>query len=211
MKYTITRALADLKVLKSKYNKEVYQLSLVAVKHGSKLRSPYSQYKEEDFCNQAKSSYQSVCDLERRIEEIKNKIDISNFNTKVKVGDREMTIQEVLNYKNNVLGYKQQRLSMLKDLKLRAASDFDKALQDNKNKVDKMSADKNAGGSTKSSSDIEQDALDFVEKAYAVSLIDPIKIDEEIKKLDDEITNFTNNIDFVLSESNSTTYIEIDE
>jgi hypothetical protein len=74
-----------------------------------------------------------------------------------------------------------------------------------------MSTDKNAGGSTKSSSDIEQDALDFVEKAYAVSLIDPIKIDEEIKKLDDEITNFTNNIDFVLSESNSTTYIEIDE
>jgi dGTP triphosphohydrolase len=211
MKYTITRALAELKLLKSKYTKEVYQLQLVAIKHGSKLRSPYSQYKEEDFADQAKSSYQSVCDLERRIEEIKNEIDYSNFTTKVKVGDREMTIQEVLNYKNNVLGYKEVRLNTLKDLKMKATSDFDRALQENKNKVDKMSADKNAGGSTKNSGDIEQDALDFVEKAYAVSMIDPIKIDEEIKKLDEEITNFTSNIDFVLSESNSTTFIEIDD
>ena len=68
MKYTITRALAELKLLKDRYTKEVCNLNVVAVKHGSNLRSPDSQYTEEAFEKQAKSTYQSVCDLEKRID-----------------------------------------------------------------------------------------------------------------------------------------------
>ena len=187
MKYTITRALSELKLLKDRYCKEVSQVSLIAVKHGSKLRSPYSAYKEEDFKTSAKSEYQSICDLEKRITEIKNKIDVSNFTTVVSVGGKEMTIQEVLNYKNTVLDLKRSRLAILKEQKTKAQYEYDKAITENKLKVEKISADKNASGSMKSSGEIEQDALDFVEKAYAVSMVDPIQIDNEIKELDEEI------------------------
>lgn len=211
MKYTITRALAELKLLKSKYSKELRSLQLVAVKHGSKLRSPYSQYKEEDFRDQAKESYQRINDILKRISEIKNKIDISNFTTKVKVGDKEMTIQEVLNYKNTVLSLKESQLSILKDQKDCLTIEYDDALNENTAKINRMTSDKTAAGSSKSSGDIETDALNFVNKAYAVSIIDPIDIDNEIKMLDNEISDFKNNIDFALSESNSITYIEVDD
>lgn len=211
MKYTITRALAELKLLKNRYTKEVYNLNLIAIKHGSILRSPYSQYKPEDFEKQAKAEYQSVCDLEKRIEEIKNKIDVSNFTTKVIIGEREMTIQEVLNYKNNVLELKRARLNILMDQKRKSTSEYDRAVSENKTIVEKFVSDKNSipAVATKSISDTQGEAVNALEKYYAIETVDPINISEEIEKLSKEIETFEHNIDFVLSESNSVTTIEI--
>lgn len=211
MKYTITRALAELKLLKNRYTKEVYNLHLIAIKHGSILRSPYSQYKPEDFEKQAKAEYQSVCDLEKRIEEIKNKIDVSNFTTKVIIGEREMTIQEVLNYKNNVLELKRARLNILMDQKRKSTSEYDRAVSENKTIVEKFVSDKNSipAVATKSISDTQGEAVNALEKYYAIETVDPININEEIEKLSKEIETFEHNIDFILSESNSVTTIEI--
>lgn len=209
MKYTITRALSELKLLKDRYQKEVRQLNLVAVMHGSKLRNPNSMYKQEDFEAQAKESYQSVCDLERRIKEIKDKIDISNFTTKVMIGDKEMTVQEALNYKNNILDLKEIRLASMKNIRSSALASFDRALDENKAKVDRMTTDKRES-STLKAGEVEEDAVKYVEKLYAVSLVDPLKLDDEIKDLEKEITDFKGNVDYALSESNSVTYIEVD-
>ena len=49
MEYTITKSLSLLKTLKARYNKELNNLECIAVKHGSKLRRPYSSYKPDDF------------------------------------------------------------------------------------------------------------------------------------------------------------------
>jgi lipopolysaccharide export LptBFGC system permease protein LptF len=198
--------------LKNRYTKEVYNLRLVAVKHGKNLRTPYSQYKPEDFEAQAKSDYQSICDLERRISEIKNKIDESNFTTKVTIGDQEMTIIEVLNYKNNILSLKEARLLTLKDLKKRALLDYDKALSENKAKVENFVSSKNSNtaNASKSAMELEGETVEAIEKVWAVELIDPLKIDKEIESLENEIEVFKHNIDFVLSESNSITTIEVD-
>lgn len=209
MEYTITRALAELKLLKSRLNKEVVDLNLVAVRHGSKLRTPNSQYKEEDFIEQAKETYQSVCDLERRIKEIKDKIDQSNFTTKVVVGDKEMTIQEVLNFRNNILPLKVIRLTYLKKIYNSALNSYNSALEENQIKISKMTTDKSS--TTTKISEIEEDAKKFVEKSYAVEMVDPLNIGEEIKSLEDEINVFKGNVDYVLSESNSITHIVIDD
>jgi hypothetical protein len=209
MKYTITRALSELKSLKDRYAKEISRMNLIAVKHGAKLRQPNSSYKEEDFCEEAKAVYQSVCDLEKRIEEIKNKIDFSNFTTKVTVGDKEMTVQEALNIKNNVISLKESRLSYMKSLRTQAQNSFDRALDENKARIEKISSDKST--STLKAGDVEKDAVDFVEKLYAVELVDPIKLDDQIKALEKEIIDFRGNIDYVLSESNSITTIEVSD
>ena len=96
MKYSITRALAELKLLKNRYNKEVQRLSLIAVKRGMKIRPPYTSFKEEDFIKTAESQYQSIIALRRRMDEIKLAIDKSNFETTVKIGDKEGEITNVL-------------------------------------------------------------------------------------------------------------------
>ena len=54
-----------------------------------------------------------------------------------------------------------------------------------------------------------KDAEAYVEKTKALSMVDPCEVSNLIEKTDEEITQFKTNIDYVLSESNSTTYIEI--
>ena len=55
---------------------------------------------------------------------------------------------------------------------------------------------------------LEKKAKESIESLYKVSFVDPIMIEEEIEKLDKEISDFKTEVDYVLSESNSTTFIE---
>jgi hypothetical protein len=208
MKYTITRALAELTTLKDKHQKEVNKMNLIAVKQGAKIRKPNSSYSEKSFIEQANQSYQSVLDIERRILSIKNQIDASNFITKVKIGDTEMTVQEALNMKR-LIELKQNRLYFLKSMKQRAQMDFDAGNEENRRRIEKMSQDQMSNGSSKAG-DAEKEIVESVEKIYKMDFIDPVNLSDEIEKLENEIAEFNNNIDYVLSESNSTTYIEVE-
>lgn len=208
MKYTITRALAELTTLKDKHQKEVNKMNLIAVKQGAKIRKPNSSYNEKSFIEQANQSYQSVLDIERRILSIKNQIDASNFTTKIKIGDTEMTVQEALNMKR-LIELKQNRLYNLKTMKQRAQTDFDAGNEENRRRIEKMSQDQMSNGSSKAG-DAEKEIVESVEKIYKMDFIDPISLSDEIEKLENEIAEFNNNIDYVLSESNSTTYIEVE-
>jgi hypothetical protein len=207
MKYTITRALAELTTLKDKHQKEVNKMNLIAVKQGAKIRRPNSSYSEKSFIEQANQSYQSVLDIERRILSIKNQIDASNFTTKVKIGDTEMTVQEALNMKR-LIELKQNRLYYLKTMKQKAQMDFDAGNEENRRRIEKMSQDQMSNGSSKAG-DAEKEIVESVEKIYKMDFIDPVNLSDEIEKLENEIAEFNNNIDYVLSESNSTTYIEV--
>jgi hypothetical protein len=208
MKYTITRALAELTTLKDKHQKEVNKMNLIAVKQGAKIRKPNSSYSEKSFIEQANQSYQSVLDIERRILSIKNQIDASNFITKVKIGDTEMTVQEALNMKR-LIELKQNRLYYLKTMKQKAQMDFDAGNEENRRRIEKMSQDQMSNGSSKAG-DAEKEIVESVEKIYKMDFIDPVNLSDEIEKLENEIAEFNNNIDYVLSESNSTTYIEVE-
>lgn len=208
MKYTITRALAELTMLKDRYQKELMKLNLIAVKQGNKIRKPNSSYEEKSFIEQANQNYQSVLDIERRILEIKNKIDMSNFTTKVSIGDIEMTIQEVLN-KKRFIELKQNRLTYLKNMKQRAQMDFDMGIEENRRRIEKMSQDQMSNNASKVS-DAEKEIVESVEKIYKMDFIDPINLSDEIEKLEKEIMEFNNNVDYILSESNSTTYIDVE-
>jgi hypothetical protein len=209
MKYTITRALAELKVLKNRYNSEINTMKLIAVKHGNKLRSPYSSYKEEDFRKQALATYQSVVALEKRIVSIKAAIDASNFQTKIQVGGKEMTVLEALNMKS-FIDLKKTRLSYYKSLMQRARNEYEQALSDNKNRIEKIVTEQTASSSVKDP-DIEKKTIESIESLYKVDFIDPLELEEKIKELETEIQDFENNVDYALSESNSTTYIEVED
>ena len=208
MKYTITRALAELTTLKDKHQKGVNNMNLIAVKQGAKIRKPNSSYNEKSFIEQANQSYQSVLDIERRILSIKNQIDASNFTTKIKIGDTEMTVQEALNMKR-LIELKQNRLYYLKTMKQKAQMDFDAGNEENRRRIEKMSQDQMSNGSSKAG-DAEKEIVESVEKIYKMDFIDPVNLSDEIEKLENEIAEFNNNIDYVLSESNSTTYIEVE-
>ncbi len=206
MKISITRGLSELKVLKNRYDKEVRDAKLIGVSVAGKMVSPYTSYTPKDFEEQAKSGFQSLADLERRIIEIKTKIDQSNFVTKVKVAEREMTVLEAIEMKNFV-DLKEQKLLLLKQQLRSARNSYEDAEKKNRERIEKNVADQTAAG-TKDTA-LEAKVKESIESLYPVAMIDPIKVEEEIKKEEKFLEDFKHEIDFVLSESNSLTYIEI--
>lgn len=211
MKMTITRALSELKVLRSRYTNSLLELKPIAVKHGSKLRAPYSSYKADDFEAQALRSLQSTEALQARLLEIKTKIDISNSKTIIEICGRKMTIQEALVMKS-MIDLKEQLLENLKSYQYNARREYEKALDENQKRVDKMVSETTAsmGNSpAKPDPDTEKKALESVESLYKVEFVDPGKLGDRIENLKKEIEDFKSNIDYALSESNSTTFIDI--
>lgn len=211
-KFTITRALAELKLLKNRYVSEVNSSSLVAVKHGLKLRQPNNSFTADAFTAKATAQFQSIEALRNRIIRLKEEIDKSNSATIVKVGGKEMTVQQAIVRKNNI-DLQELELRTLKMQYLKAQKEKENAEAENKARVERLVADatsaKTAGAiDTK---EIEKSALDTMEKLYEVSFVDPIKIAERIEALEKEIEDFRTNVDYVLSESNATTFVEIED
>ena len=208
MKISITRGLSELKVLKNRYEREIREAKLIGVSVANKMVSPYTSYKPSDFEAQAKSGFQSLIDLEKRIIDIKTKIDQSNFVTKVKIADKEMTVLEAIEMKNFV-DLKEQRLLLLKQQLRNARSSFEEAEKKNRERIEKNVSEQTASGNKDAT--LEAKIKESIESLYPLVMIDPIKVEDEIKKEEKFLEDFKNEIDFVLSESNSLTYIEIDD
>lgn len=212
MKYTLTRGLTELKVLKARYEKELKNLNIVAVKHGTKLRNPNGFYTPEDFANRAKAAVQSVEALERRIIEIKTKIDAANSVTMVQIGSKNITIQQAL-VEKSLIGLKEQRLRIYKHQLSQARMDYENALAENRNRVVKLVSDSISSDKTskESSSAVEAEANKSVEALYKVELVDSSSLSDRIEILEKEIDDFKSNVDFALSEINATTFIELED
>ena len=208
MKISITRGLSELKVLKNRYEREIRDAKLIGVSVANKMVSPYTSYKPEDFENQAKAGFQSLIDLEKRIIEIKTKIDQSNFETKVKIAGKEMTVLEAIEMKNFV-DLKEQRLLLLKQQLRSARSSYEEAEKKNRERIEKNVADQTAAGTK--DAELEAKVKASIEGLYPVALVDPIKVEDKIKEEEKFLEDFKGEVDFVLSESNSLTYIEIDD
>lgn len=212
-KYTITRALTKLKNLKDEYEKKMRELKLIAVKRGDLLYDAYASYKEEDFINKVGSTNQSLTDIFNLIMEIKAKIDQSNYATKIMICGKEMTVHEAIVLKN-LLPLKKDYLNEMKKHLLAARKSYSKALEYNQEETNLMIRNRSAAGTAASKDflkDVEKSSAEAIDKLYHVDYVDPLKADEKIEKLEKEIRDFEMDIDYVLSESNSTTYIEIGE
>ena len=202
-KYTLTKSLSLLKTLKARWSKELGDLESIAVKHGKNLRRPYSSYNPDDFKKRSLSQIQSLEALEKRIQEIKTKIDQANSTTKVKIGSRVMTIQEAL-VEKSLIEMKKRRLLKYKDQLSTAREEYDRALEDNKKRVEKIVQDK-------AEKTVEEEVVKSIDAVYPVEMIDASGLSDRIKSLEKEIEEFETNVDFALSEVNSTTYIEVSD
>lgn len=208
MKYSITRALAERKVLIKRHEKAVKELDLIAVQRGSRLMGSHTHIKPEDFAPRVKEAWQSILSLELRIDAIKNQIDQSNLVTTVKIGTETMTVQEAI-VKKNSIALKKARLKKMKSLYSDAKITNDSAIEENRRRVEKTVADNTAANSGKVDPELEKQAVQQIESLYGVKFIDPLSLEAIIKQLESEIEEFESNVDYALSESNSQTFIEI--
>src|SRR5690349_16892434 len=110
-KMTIHRALAELKLLDARINKQTTEIFPIGFHQKGKLID--GRFEKEKFETDVTSSYQSIIDLIARKNNIKCAIVKSNANTTVIVAGKTMTVAEAINYKA-LVSYKKNLMIALK-------------------------------------------------------------------------------------------------
>ncbi len=204
MTLSIARALVELKTLDARIHKMIDQTTWTLYK----TKNKNYLMNEDDFKKKTLSEFQSLNDLIKRKNMVKNAIVLSNANTTVKVGDQVMTVAQAIEYKN-IIVYKQILLDNLKRQRQMVVVDS----ENHRQKV-QMKIDENikiiCGKDSKPDSNVLQTVTDGITKGDPIEIFDPLNLEEVIKKLETEIEEFTANIDYVLSESNALTLITVE-
>lgn len=207
MKISITRALAELKLLADRITKETGRLIVVDLyqKRSSKLLN--SQKTQAEFESEAKSSLQSIQDLIARRRKIKEAIIASNSTKKVTISGVEYTVASAIDRKN-AIDFERGLLERIK----RNVTDAKKAVETSRPQleaqVNKM-LETNLGTDGKKDAGLyETIAKPFIEQNEML-MFDPAKAEALYVKMEKEIEEFLSEVDFVLSESNSTVEIEV--
>ena len=131
----------------------------------------------------------------------------SNATTKVTIGSKEMLVIDAIEMKETIK-YKQAFLQQLKSQQQNIRYTIQSTNENVQARLDKL-LEANFGKESKTKSDeMEAIAKPFLERNEA-KLEDPLNLDNLIESLSQEILEFTSNVDYVLSESNALTQIEI--
>ncbi|WP_341285122.1 hypothetical protein [Priestia megaterium] len=206
MKMSIHRALAELKTL----NKRIERATsgkFVAMQIGEEPPRSYKTVLE--FNTEAGAFYNSAKDLIARRNEIKAKVIASNAVTKVKVGKEEMTVAEAIDRKDNGVKYDKELLNSLRNQLIQVERQMELERQQMELRLEKrIEADLGSKDRKANAAEVETITESFL-KRYKPKMVDPIEIKKEIKELTERIEEFEMEVDFILSESNTSTLIEV--
>jgi len=197
-KISITRALAELKVLQKRIDKlNDTSLFITTVVSGR----PFASGIED-----AQSNWASLNDLIRRYETLKFAILNSNASTRVKIGHRTYTVTEAIAQKECI----KQQQTILENLK-RQFNDVQNFITNNdvqtKDKLDRLLEINFKERKT------SEDDIRIIREAYLksneVKVIDPLDLKTVISSMEISVEEFLKDVDFILSESNAITQIEV--
>ena len=207
MKLSIHRALAEIKLLDSRIEKATKN-KFLGYKKISEDKVLGSTKNKKDFKEEVKSNYQSVTDLINRRLLLKKLVNKSNSETIVTVNGQEMTVTEAIEYKK-IIDYKEV---LLTNLQVQYRNVLATVKKENDNVEYQLNSQLEALNS--SDSNKSKDLSGFTEiyrQQHCWEVIDGINIEDKIKELQTEIEDFKTNIDYILSESNAITQIEIED
>jgi ribose 5-phosphate isomerase len=205
-KITIHRALSELKTLDSRIEKAISEIVPSAIHQKDKPINGHLPI--EEFKTRTVAQFNSATDLIKRKTLIKSKIVESNSKTRIKIGDKTMTVSDAITEKLNV-EIKRKMIAVVK-MKYQGTLNM---LNDNNKKVEEncqavLMATFGKDNTKATESDIKNVRLPFIE-LHTFHLCDPLKIDDKLKKMEFELAEFETEIDATLSESNAITTIEI--
>ena len=205
-KLSLHRALAELKLVDKKLGKKIQGCRPLGVKREGKLVDDI--YKEEVFDETAKSLHQSIEDLVKRKTKLKVSIVKANSETEVIIGKKKMTIADAITYKD-VIQYRKAYLERLEGDRQTTLAQLERAnakVEDNAIRIAEQALQKD---NVKIGDNDVENVIGPYLKQNKYHLVDPLKIEELIKDMTEEIENFETEVDAVLSEANATTFIEI--
>lgn len=204
-KMSIHRALAELKNYNKRINKAISQ---DFIKANKKSNRKIKGIDIEDYKKIIQSNFDSICALIENKKKIKSAIVLSNASTIVEIGNEKYTVAEAIERKNQI-EVEKLFLANLKSQYVEAVAMVEKKNsllpEAVENYLTAILGDKDK----RTVEDIELHTKSFYAREE-YELIDPMKIKEYIDDLEYNIDIFETNVDYILSESNATTFIEVD-
>ena len=198
---SITQALAELKLIRKRFEKVLKDAKFITVKTKSKTIDV------DEFSRAAKGSYQSFRDLVSRYNKVKAAIVISNATATVMIAGRKYSIAEAVERKRSI----EVEKTLLNTMRAQwqcTSMEAERHQEIQQERLDKMLLQE-LGKDSKTSVDVVTALTDTFMKNNKAELIDPIGLDAKIKELSEELDNFETNADWVLSESNCRTMITV--
>lgn len=202
-KQSITRSLVELKTIDGRISKIIDGGLFMTYK----TKSKNTRHTEEDFRKSATADFQSVTDLIKRRDQIKNAVVLSNATTMVEIAGTKMTVSQAIEFKNTI-NYKSALLSTLKQQRQLVIVEVDAHRQKVQHKVDE-NVRIICGKDAKPDAATLKTVTDGIAANDPVDVYDPLNLDKVIDSMEQEIEDFRANVDFVLSESNAITLIDV--
>jgi len=206
MNMSITQGLAELKLLDKRITK-----SLGYGVEWTQLRSKAKKVDEVDLKKTVQSEYQSYMDLVKRRDVIKRAIVLSNAQTQVTIGTGPKkwsgTVAEAIEHKSS-LKYKKNLLDKMVRNVDTVDDEYKEAMEALEKRLDGLLTSE-LGKDVKTNPDTITALRNSFMETNKVEIVDPMNIKKMAKDLEEEIDAFESNVDWVLSEANGKTMIEV--
>ena len=209
MRYSIHRSLGELKTLDKKIRKKIGNTKFIGLKKESANKEYNTGLTVEEFELDVKSSFESTRALIERRKKFKEAIVNSNAVTYVTIAGTEMTVASAIERKDSIQ-YEKDLLIQLSSQYGVVTSSVTRHNDSVEQSIDEKINVLLAGDATKNK-DMAEAFGENYRKSNNWSVIDPLGLKAVIEKLEKDITDFENEVDVILSESNATTFIDIED
>ncbi len=198
---SITQALAELKLLRKRFERVLSDAEFITLKTKTK------QLDAEGFKRSAVGSYQSFKDLLSRYNRIKAAIVVSNATARVTIAGRDYSIAEAVERKRSIETEKECLRLMQQQYKdvMERYESHQKAQQE---RLDRLVMQE-LGKDNKTSIEIVTQLTSTFMESNKAEVIDPLKLEEKIREIQKDLEDFETNVDWALSESNGRTLIQV--
>lgn len=198
---SVTQALAEMKLLQKRINKALYSVTWADVSTKAK---PVDATKIGKL---AAAEYQSYQDLVKRYAAIKRSVVQSNAMTRVKIGTWEGTVAEAIEQKSSIAAKKK----LLDTMKECLSTAMDKLKTEQSTADDRLERllTSELGKDVRTNPETITTLTNTFRENNKVELVDPLDLPKKIAELEEEVESFETNVDWVLSEANGRTLIQV--
>lgn len=215
MTITIHRALAELKLLEKRIDKEIHGASFCTAARNTETKLNGTTI--EEYKTNSQATLDSISSMIKRRDAIKNAIAKSNATTLVTINGVEYTVAEAIWMNQQGIDSKKQLLAKLQEQYSYAVSSMDTFNARLADKADSVALTMIGNGNkdAKSLKDNDSELFNRTKSDYikqmSYSVFSGFDVKKKIDELQTEIDTFTAEVDAVLSTSNATTMIEISD
>lgn len=204
---SITRALVEKKRLNDRISREITKIKPITILVGNSS-IPVGYKSIQDYEDKVKSHFQSISDLCDRRCKITQAIALSNATTTIQFDNETLTVAEALERKNYYNTTVSNLIERLRSINASSETQFIKIEVEEKAKADREF--ETFVGRDKSIQEGEAQATrKIIDSRHEVKYIDPLNLKKTIDEMVQNCNHFLENIDILLTESNSKTMIEI--